>query len=243
MLAAIFWCTFDFFDTHIVCLRPYQQSTYCQYRLYTKNIVKYLLTVAKQMSMKGNMKKFFKWGAIVVVVLIVIGAIAGSGDSNPSTSNNNGASTKQEQQDQAYQANEDVTVGEVRWKLLEAKDRGTILKASESRYASIAKNKEASANSKFIQVHVEVENLGKEMKSATNLKLIDNQDREFTAASDTSEWVPEDKEMFLLSNLNPNVTHDFVAIYEVPQDAEGLALQVGDLNLFGGKEARINLGL
>lgn len=192
------------------------------------------------------MKKILKWGAIAVVILVVIGAIAGGGEKTGTSSGTNPTSSSQSTKadaEKVYSLAEDVTVGEVRWKLIEAKDRGTVLKASESRYKGIAKDKTADGSGKFIQVRVEVENLGKEMKSVTNLKLVDNQGREFTSSSDTSEWVPEGKELYLLSNLNPNVAKEFVDIYQVPADATDLKLKVGDLVVFGNKEALISLGL
>lgn len=192
------------------------------------------------------MKKILKWGGIALFVLIVIGAVAGSGSDSPSSSNS-GSDTEQSAsksgEDKVYQPGEDVQVGEVRWKLIEAENRGSVLKASESKYSGIAKDKTANGGGKFIQVTVEVENLGKEMKSVSNLKLVDNQGREFTSSSDTSEWVPEGKELYIVSNLNPNVSQEFVDIYEVPADAEGLKLKVGDLAVFGNKEAEIDLGL
>jgi hypothetical protein len=194
------------------------------------------------------MKKILKWGGIALVVLIVIGVVAGSGTgNNPASSTNQGSASSSKSSDsqelQVHQLGQDVTVGEVRWNLVEAKDRGSVLKASESRYKGIAKNKPADGNAKFIQVHVQVENLGKEMKSVSNLKLVDSQGREFTSSSDTSEWVPEGKELYLLSNLNPNVPKEFIDIYQVPTDAADLKLKVGDLAVFGDKEALIELGL
>ena len=90
---------------------------------------------------------------------------------------------------------------------------------------------------------MEVENLGSDMKTVTDVKLADDKGREFTSSSDTSEWVPDGKDLFILSNLNPNVPQQFMAIYEVPTDASGLKVKVGDLNLFTNKEATINLGI
>lgn len=80
------------------------------------------------------------------------------------------------------------------------------------------------------------------MKSVTSLKSIDNQNREFIPASDVSEWIPEEKEMFLLSNLNPNIPQQFSDIYEIPADATGLKVKVGNLSLWSKDEALINLG-
>lgn len=138
-----------------------------------------------------------------------------------------------------YSINQDVRVSDVRWKLVNARDRGNILRASDSRYSIIAENKTTSG--KFVEVTMEVENLGSEMKSVSSLKLIDNKNREFIPASDVSEWIPKEKEMFLLSNLNPNMPQQFTDIYEIPIDAIGLKIKVGDLSFFGTEEALISL--
>ena len=81
------------------------------------------------------------------------------------------------------------------------------------------------------------------MKSVSNLELVDNKGRAFIRATDVMEWIPEDQELFLISNLNPNMPQQFTDIYEVPADATGLKLKVGDLSLWDSEEALINLGI
>jgi len=178
-----------------------------------------------------------KWLCILlgVFIVIIIIAIASSGEEKkPPVSSSKKAPV-------IYSINQNVRVGDVRWKLLDVKDRGNILRASESRYPTITKDK--TTTGKFIEITMEVENLGTEMKTVSNLKLVDDKGREFIPASDVSEWIPEDKELFLIENLNPNVPRQFTLIYEVPADATGLKVKVGDLSLFGEEEALISLGL
>lgn len=189
----------------------------------------------------------------VVGFLFVVGIVLAASGSNDSGSKETSdtsteASEKvvntEEQKtipSKTYKIGDDAVVGDVRWKVLVAKDRGKTLKASESRYSSIAKPK--NTEGRFVQVTVEVENLGKEMKSASNLNLIDGSGREFIHSTDTSEWIPEGQEMYILSNLNPNVKAKFTDIYEVPADANSLKLKVGDLEFLGAEEALIDLGM
>jgi hypothetical protein len=182
------------------------------------------------------------WITLAVVGFAIIGmASMNSADKNTNSSTPSNTASQNTNAKKDYAVGEDARVGDVRWKLISARDRGTVLKASESRYAVIAKNK--TTTGKFIEITMEVENLGTDMKTVTNLKLVDAKNREYTNSSDTSEWAPEGKDLFLLSNLNPNVPQQFVGIYEVPADATGLKVKVGDLNLFGNKEATISLGV
>lgn len=162
---------------------------------------------------------------------------------NSSITNTTTTNTAESVTAKQYKAGEDVQVAQVRWKLMEAKDLGDTLKGSASNYPTFTDDKKANANSKFVQVSIEVENLDTSMKSVTDLSIMDGKNRKFTASSDTSEWVPQDKQMFLLSNLNPNVPQQFIAIYEVPKDATNLKMEVGDLSLFGSDKAYISLGL
>ena len=126
-----------------------------------------------------------------------------------------------------------------RWQRIEAKDLENELK-SDNQYTE---DKVAAANSKFVEITMEVENLDTDMSSVSDLKIVDDKNREFISASDVYQWIPEDKELFLLSNLNPNVPQQFIEIYEIPKDATGLKVEVGDLKLFGNEKAYIDLGI
>jgi len=174
----------------------------------------------------------------LVVVLVVFGVIG------TSLQDESEQTTQQEQleggQEVTYGVGDDVKVGDVRWKLLSAKDRGSVLKASESRYPSIADAKKTPG--KFIQIEIELENLSNDLLTVIEPELIDDRGREFTAATDVSEWIPEDRELYILDNLNPNIPTRFIIIYEVPSDAKGLKVKVGDLDIFASGEALIELG-
>jgi len=141
------------------------------------------------------------------------------------------------------QKGEYVEVGKVRWRLIDAEDVGDTLKSSESNYPTITKDKKANTNAKFIKITLEVENLDTTMKSATTPNLKDDKGRQFISASDTFEWIPDDKGIILLSNLNPNIPQQFITYYEVANDAAGLKVEVGDLSFLGSDKAYISLGL
>lgn len=188
------------------------------------------------------MKKLLKWGGIAFVVLIVLGMIAGGSGSNDSNSSNSGtASNSSAQEDKAetdqqvektYKVGEEVTVKDVKWKVEKATTATTL--------KGIIENKPTQG--KYVVVNVTVENLGKDLKSVTGLKVIDSKGREYTASSESFQNLGAEQ-MFLLSNLNPNVPQTFADVYEVPADSEGLKLKVGDLSFLGSEEALIDLGL
>lgn len=169
--------------------------------------------------------------------------VAGGSGSNDSNSSNSGTSsngtsqktaTSQQQEQKIFKVGEDVVVKDVKWKVVKA------WKADQlNDYSGAVK-----PAGKFVVVNVTVENMGKEMKTASGLKLVDSQSREFISYSKAFSLQNLGAEsLYLLSNLNPNVPYTFADVYEVPADAEGLKLKVGDLSLLGSDEALIDLGL
>lgn len=172
----------------------------------------------------------------LIVLFVIVGMIGGGGSPEEPSEGN-----KTTEETSVYSINEEVKVGNVKWKLLDATDRGGVLKASNSQYPSMTDDKEIDG--RFVQITMKVENQGKEMRSVSTLKLIDSESREYTAASETSDWIPDEKEMFLLDNINPGITQEFISMYKVPSDASGLKVKVGDLKMMGNEEALIKLGL
>jgi len=188
-------------------------------------------------------KKFYKrwWFWVIVVFVVIILASAGNSDKSTTAPLKKTSTNVSDFKEipTIYSINQNVKVGDVRWRLISVKDRGNILKSYESRYPTIAEDKKTTG--RFIEITMEVENLGTEMKTVSNLKIVDDRNREFTSSSDVSEWISEGKELFILSNLNPNMPQQFADIYEVPVDAVGLKIKVGDLTFWGDEEALINL--
>ena len=180
-------------------------------------------------------KKWWFWVLAIIGFFILIGILSPSSEESKSKSAKDEAKT--------YSVGEDVKVKDIRWKVISAEDKGDTLKGTDSKYPDYEKDKKATGNSKFIKLTMEVENQSKDMKSVSDLKIKDDQGREFTHSSDVISWIPEDKEIFILSNLNPNVTQQFIDYYEVPKDAKGFKITVGDLEMFSNKSAEINLGI
>jgi hypothetical protein len=157
-----------------------------------------------------------------------------SGDTSTSTSRDREPPTPRA--DRPFRVGQDVTVAEVRWRVLEAVDLGNMLAAPNEFQQPL------STSGRFIKVRFEVENLGSSQTSYGGVELIDQRDRRFENSSDAFPWI-DDNETCILETLNPNVPKTCADIYEIPADATSLKLVVGDLNPFGSEEAQVDLGI
>lgn len=205
------------------------------------------------------MKKFGK-GCLVIVAIVlvlgVVGALLGRGgqpaggnagsagvptataiqpEAQPAASATNAPPAATEAP-KAAGVGEDVQVDEVRWKILEASDLGTTLKAKDQF------TKDKTTSGRFVQVRFELENLSKDMLSFAGLDLLDAQGRTFKPSSDAFPFIPTE-ENCVFENLNPNVAKTCTAIYEVPGNVAGLQAQVTDLKLIGSASSLVDLGL
>lgn len=135
--------------------------------------------------------------------------------------------------------NQDVMVGQVRWKFLEAVDRGNTL-TDDNQFTN-----DVTTSGRFIQVRLEIENRSASTLNFTAINLIDNQGRTFqnSATADVFLATANQAEYCILQQLNPNITKTCTQFFEVPTDAHGLKAQVGDLEFLGDSEALIDLGL
>jgi len=197
---------------------------------------------------KKDQRGFFAKHPIItgILVLFVIGIISSVGGSSNKSSTDSGSkntstgtSTKQVSKDQedtpkTVKQNEDLQVGDVKWKVIKARTADQL-----TDYSGAVK-----PAGKFLVVNVTVENMGKDMKTVTGLKVVDDKDREFTSYSKSCSLQNLGAEsLYVLSNINPNVPLTFADVYEIPADAKGLKLKVGDLSVLGNDEGLIDLGL
>ncbi len=135
-----------------------------------------------------------------------------------------------------YSINESITINdEVNWKILSAEDLGNTLEAID-RWSD-----DKTTTGKFIKVRFTVKNVDKEMKTLTDLRLFDNEDREFVTYDESFGYIEEEEELFLLENINPGMEKTCTVIYEVPTDSKGFILEVTNLEFMSDK-AYISLG-
>jgi hypothetical protein len=198
-------------------------------------------------------KKMFKGCLVVVglvVVLGIVGAVLGGRSGGTATQPNSAAvapaaTTQQsdaatspptEAAPQSYTIGQDVTVDEMRWKIVSAEDLGNTLE-SDNQFVT-----ERTSSGRWVRVRFEMENLSKDMLSFAGLDLVDAQGRTLKPSSDAIQFIAPE-ESCILENLNPNVAKTCTVIYEVPANATGLQAQVTDLKILGGSETLIDLGL
>jgi hypothetical protein len=136
-----------------------------------------------------------------------------------------------------YGIGQDVLVGDVRWRLLEATDIGPTL-VSDNQYVA-----DATTAGTFVRVRFEVENRTSDQLLFSDVELVGAQGRTFNDTSDFEVLMHlPNEEQCVLEQLNPNVPQTCQMIFELPADAQSLHLQVGDLVPFRGREAQIALG-
>ena len=135
-----------------------------------------------------------------------------------------------------YSINESITINnEVNWKILSAEDLGGTLEAID-RWSD-----DKTTTGKFIKVRFTVKNIGKEVKTITDLRLFDNEDREFMTYSSIFGYIEEGEELLIADNINPGLERTYTVIYEVPTDSKGFILEVTNLEFMSDK-AYISLG-
>lgn len=129
--------------------------------------------------------------------------------------------------------NENIQVGEVRWKVLEVQQPADI--------------KGKAASGKWTIVHLEAELLGKETGSisSSQLILVDSKDREFESNSEGNIQlsIMEEKKTFMFTDVNPNVPVDGWAAFDIAKDASGLKVKIKDLRMFSEEYGLVELGL
>ena len=192
-------------------------------------------------------------GALVLLVLLVVGgcaAILGSvGTSNPGSESKDedvspGAEGKEGKQKKSKSSGkeqpavvigEPVTVGDVTWTVTNAYPTERL----ESNFGQFGDSKQGN----FVVVDFDfVNNSNEALTLATqSVALIDSEGRESQADSDSFEYIPRDRNIFL-EQVNPGVTEQGSIIFTVAPGASGFTLQVGDAKLFSDQNGSVNLG-
>src|SRR5215210_410278 len=127
---------------------------------------------------------------------------------------------------------ETVTAGDVAW-TVQSVEQVTELK-------SLGQRKRGN----FVVVNVIFKNNGDEAATldSSSLAILDDKGRTSETDPDASMYVPTNQDLFL-NQVNPGVSKQGRAIFNVAPDAKGLILRAGDTNPFGGEDAYVDLGI
>lgn len=155
------------------------------------------------------------WGGIIIVVIITIVIVI-----NIVRKPVPPEETVGEIQKPVYE----VVIGDIKFKLKTAKDRGNILEASESKYTS---QEDLTTTEKFIEVTISAENIGKEdIQLGWEIKeLIGSEGRKFSSSREMAPWIPEESKCGAL--LKPGFSPILCTkIYEVAKISTDLKVRV-----------------
>lgn len=185
-----------------------------------------------------------RWGRLILIggvgclgllVLLVVGfagcaallSSSGGGDEGAAPENNY-ASISQD----AAPLGETVEVGDVAWTI------NNVQQSTELR--ALGQRKRGN----FVTINLTFINNGSEAVTldSESLAIIDDQNRTHGTDTDASFYVPTNRDLFL-NQVNPGVTFQGTAIFNIAPDAEGLILQAGDTQLFTDENAYVDLGI
>jgi len=121
----------------------------------------------------------------------------------------------------------EVAIGDVKFKLIGAKDRGNALRVSESRQPEYLRE-DLITTDRFIEVTISAENVGKD-NIPHNVweieELSDKEGRKFYSSPQFDSWIPQESKCGDL--LKPGFTPTLCTeIYEVANVASGLKVKV-----------------
>ena len=187
------------------------------------------------------MPRFLKFsligcGGLVILGVLFVGClavIAGSGDDSKET----GSSDKKgKAEEQTVAIGQPITVGSVTWTVAGARQANQLVQQGVSRNPK-------TEQGNYVIVDFAFTNDGSEAVTLDNesLKLVDSQERESGTRAELSSYVPQEQRLFL-ERINPGVTEQGQAIFEVAPDAAGFRVLAGDAQMFSNEQGYVDLG-
>jgi hypothetical protein len=182
-------------------------------------------------------------GLILLGLLTVGGCFALIANVDTSTDSESGSSEGKQKSgsSKAKQAavaiDEPVIVGDVTWTVTSAKQSRQLTQQGVTK--QFADNKQGN----FVIVDFDFTNNGSDAITLDNesLALVDSGGSESKPSSDDFLYVPENRRIFL-ERINPGVTRQGEAIFEVAPGASGFQLQAGDAQMFTDENGYVDLG-
>jgi hypothetical protein len=158
---------------------------------------------------------------------------AATGSTEPSAT----TTQKTEPKDKSVGLNTPLMVGSIEWTV-------TAVKTTDVLHVDNQFIEDKTTSGAFLWVDVKIKN-GKDKAvtaDSSAMAVKDDQGREFKAFTDAMSYIPQDRWLFL-EQVNPGMDRAGTVVFELPKDAKGLKLSVGDLDIFGSKQGLIDLGM
>lgn len=186
---------------------------------------------------------------VVVIVLILLSRGCGGGADTSSSSSpaeqkvdtseevEQKEGPKEEPEEESAGIGETVAVGDVEWTVTSAR------RANQLSQQGIPPEFAKTEQGDFVIVDFDFTNNGSEAitLNTESLALVDSEGRESRPNSEAFLYTPEERQIFL-ERVNPGVTKQGQAIFEVAPDASGFQLQAGDARMFTDDNAYVDLG-
>lgn len=169
---------------------------------------------------------------IVLSTVVFVGCLAAIGSGGGGGESGGATMSQKDIQEQAVPVGQTVEVGDVAWTVTDVQ-RTTELEAFGERETG-----------NFVIVDLTFTNNADEAVTldSESLAILDSQGRAHETSTDAEMYVPANRSLFL-EQVNPGVTRQGRAIFDVAPDAQELILRAGDTELFTDKNAYIDLGI
>lgn len=179
-------------------------------------------------------------GCVVLPILLVVAGVAftgllGSSGGDGSGGGSGGSSGGGNNETPTAGIGQTLTVGEAEWVVQDASQTEVL----QSQFGPAGSDKQGN----FVIVDFTFTNNTGEAVTLdpVNMTLLDAEGREFESDTDTFEYVPVEKDIFL-EQVNPGVSREGRIIFTVAPDASDFTLEVGGAGFLSSEKGRVNLG-
>jgi predicted small secreted protein len=128
-----------------------------------------------------------------------------------------------------------VTVGDIKWELLEAENLGPNL---ESQYGTSFQAREG----KLIYISFAVTNMGEEVRQIFDVKVVDDKGDYYSVCTEAYGYFTAPS-VCTVQDVIPDIRQEFNASFDVPLASVDLLLEVTDLRVPADEKVYIDLGL
>lgn len=179
---------------------------------------------------------------IVLVIILFIIYAASLATSNYNHPNNNlqtgqnlNKNINAQTEIKEYHLGDEVSVGDFKWKII---DMTTATELGDDIMGNFYGQK---ADGIFVIFDVEVENIGSSAEYLTDsyVKIIDDQNREFSPDSTAAFYLKPEGSALVFDQINPGITKKGKIVYDVPENLKGY-LEISSNNIWSSDKAYVS---